>query len=509
MGKVTKVVYDFEVLTYNTPVSEQDFSSHITKDMSLHGKKKIQDVCHFAQAHLSDLYRRSGESYTQHGCEVAMILKECCEDASLLSVAILHDLLVHPQGESLLKQSPLTSNECLLVRQMHELRRLHIDKDTNDLDQFIDSFMEDSRLLPLRMAHRLNDVRYLDRFEPTLASQIANETLHMYTAIAGRLGMDAWRYEMEDVCFRIVQPRIAGQLMKQYELHQKLDEACMSHTAELLQKRLESEGITCKIDHRVKALYSTYRKMVLKERAFEDLTDRLALRIIVEKPTDCYLALAAVHSAMHPIPGKLKDYIGAPKENGYCSIHSVVYPLPGVTEQPIEIQIRTSQMHQICEYGVAAHGEYKNVLYALNANSARVDLFSNLERIREEACSPEQFESALRNYFREDRIAVFDSENNLYHLKSPVSALDFVCRVYPKRFSKLKKVRINGRKRSLNTELHDGDTLEPTFGREHYIQEEWIRDCLNASTKKNIQKSIKKLCIKRKIALITYPNRHY
>lgn len=485
-------MYRSGLLAYSTHVSQSACLPVLYRDMPSGDQKKLKAVCQFAHKHLSDVYRRTGESYAAHGCEVASVLRECCTDVSLLSVAILHDLLVHEHGEKLLQESPLTSKECLLVWQMHELRRLHIDKDTNDLDQFIDSFMEDSRLLPLRMAHRLNDVRNIDRFASTLTKQIANETLHMYAAIAGRLGMDAWRYEMEDICFRIVQPRIAEQLAKQYELHQKLDEACMSHTAELLKKRLESEGITCTIDQRVKALYSTYRKMVLKERKFDDLTDRLALRIIVEKPTDCYLALAVLHSVMHPIPGKLKDYIGAPKENGYRSIHSVVYPLPGVTEQPMEIQIRTSQMHEICEYGVAAHGDYKNIIYAINANSARVDLFRNLEQIRKEAGTPEQFESALRNYFREDHIAVFDSDNNLYHIKSPVSVLDFICYAFPKRFSKLKSVRINGRKRPINTELHDGDTVEPLFGREHSLQKEWISDCLSSSTKNNIQKFIRK-----------------
>ncbi|MDA0376123.1 MAG: HD domain-containing protein [bacterium] len=474
-------------------MSQLACSSHIYKDISLHGKKKIQEVCRFASEHLSDLHRRTGESYAQHGCEVALTLKECCTDPSLLRVAMLHDLLVHPDGKKLLKKSPLTTEERSLVQQMHDLRRLHIDKDTEDLDYFIDSLLEDSRLLPLRMAHRLNDVRNLDQFTPALRQQIANETLHMYTAIAGRLGMDAWRYEMEDICFRILQPEITERLEKQFQLYQKLDETCLSHTAKLLKQKIQDQGIECDIQQRVKAVYSTYRKMVLKERAFEKLTDRLALRIIVEKPTDCYLALAVVNSVMHPIPGKLKDYIGAPKENGYRSIHSVVYPLPGVTEQPMEIQIRTLQMHQICEYGVAAHSEYKNVLYAMNANGARVDLFRNLERIREEARSPEQFESALRNYFREDRIAVFDSKNNLYHLKSPVTALDFVHHIYPNRFSKLKKVRVNGRNHPLSTELHDGDTLEAIFGRENCVQEEWIHDCLNASTKKNIKNSLRTL----------------
>ena len=185
-------------------------------------------------------------------------------------------------------------------------------------------------------------------------------------------------------------------------------------------------------------------------------------------------------------------HIGVPKENGYRSIHTVVYPLPGVNEQPIEIQIRTREMHEECEYGIAKHGEYKNFLYALNSRSARVALFRNLQNLREETRSPKQFEEALRTYFREDHIAIFDARNNLYHLKDPATALDFVCSVFEKRIRFLKSVRINGRERSLDTPLHDGDTVEGLFGKESRVDRSWLSYPRHNVTKRMIRTLLEK-----------------
>lgn len=428
-------------------------------------RSRIRLTHRYADDHLRSLTRRSGESYAVHGREVATVLRELTDDASLFCVAVLHDLLVHPDGDALLEASPLSQDERKLVQELHPLRRLHIDANTEDLDRVISAFTEDERLLPLRMAHRLNDLRHVKRFDQRLQRQIARESLHMYTAIAGRLGMHAWRHEMEDICFRLLRPHTVEQLERKFAACAKLDAACLKHAKRFLLKKLRDEGIAASIDGRIKQLYSTYRKMIIKKRRFEELTDRLALRIVVPTIRDCYHALGVVHAALHPIAGKLKDYIGAPKENGYRSIHTVVHPLPGVTELPIEIQIRTPAMDAECEFGVAKHGDYKNAVYALQSPLARVNLFRNLLSLREEARSPKQFEAALRTYFNDDHIALFDASNNLYHLKQPVTALEFISHVYGKRSGFLKSVRVNGRERSFTVLLRDGDTVDARFGR--------------------------------------------
>jgi GTP diphosphokinase / guanosine-3',5'-bis(diphosphate) 3'-diphosphatase len=451
------------------------------------GSSRVQRALSFAETHLKKHPRRSGESYFVHGCEVAVALSECAKDMSLLSIAILHDILVHPDGEKLLAQAPLSSEEKTLIRKLHPLRRLHIDANTEDLDRVIDAFTEDPKLLPLRMAHRLNDIRHLSRFEKVLCQQIAKETLHMYTAIAGRLGLHAWRHEMEDACFPIVQPKIANALERKMQSVLAIDKTCLAQSVRFLRRELKKQGIHATLTTRRKTLYSTYRKMAMKKRRFEDLTDRLAIRVVVGKPHQCYLALGVVHAVFHPMPGKLKDYIGAPKENGYRSIHTVVYPLPGVTEQPIEVQIRTGAMQAECEFGALQHGEYKNALYALEARPGRVDLFRSLALLKEEARQPKQFTEALRTYFRDDHIALFDAKNNLYHMKSPVSVLDFACHIYGKRVCKLKAIQINGRQRPIDAHLHDGDTVTVLFGKKKMLRKEWLASCRHAGTKKRMK----------------------
>lgn len=446
-------------------------------------KARFRAAYVFAREQLSGVLRRSGENYFVHGAEVAQALFEINPDPSLARVLLLHDLLVHPEGAALLKISPLTAEEKKLVQRMHALRRLNIDQDTHDLDYVITEFSQDGRLLVMRMAHRLNDIRHIDRFSNFLKNHIANESLHMYTAIAGRLGLHAWRYEMEDLCFRLLYPDIARRLDEQFKASADLDRTCLHHTRDFLTKEFRKNKVSPRIEMRIKSVYSTYRKMVEKKRGFHELTDRLALRIVVDDLEDCYRVLGMVHRIMHPIPGKLKDYIGAPKQNGYQSLHTVVYPLPGVTEQPMEIQIRTQEMDSVCEYGVAAHHLYKEKASVLGTHRARVDLFRNLEILKTQARSPEEFETALRNYFKEEQLLIFDSANHLYHLKKPATALDFACLVYGKRCSRLKKVRVNGRDQILSTPLHDGDVVEVQFGRLFSYERQWRSLVLHQKSK--------------------------
>lgn len=450
--------------------------------------KHLKAVARFSEEYLSEIVRRSGESYYQNGLELARTVSEVSADPSLLSVAFLHDILVRPDGEELILKSPLTSEEQALVRQMNNLRNLHININTKDLDHFIKALAEDGRLVLLRIAHRLNDVRHLDRYRMPLQQEIATETIHMYASIAGRLGFNAWRTEMENICFKVLHPDIASRIEEKFMKCRPIDMACLETTRKLILRNLKKNSIEASIECRIKDVYSTYRKMLFKNRPFEELTDRLALRIIVDKVDDCYRALGVVHNTMHPIPGKLKDYIGAPKENGYQSIHTVVYPLPGVTELPIEIQIRTKAIHAECEYGSVAHTKYKDFYYSLTSGPTRVSLLSNLETLKLEHRSPEQFESALRTYFRKDHLVVFDEKDNMYHLKQHATVMDFVCAAYREKCAKIKLVRVNGKVDTLKRTLRNGDVVEVLFTNQNTIKSDWIKACEHRSSRELIKK---------------------
>ena len=213
----------------------------LTADLSRSESLQVKTVLGFTEQHLGSIVRRSGESYADHGKEVAELIAESGSGATLRSIALLHDLLVHPRGHTLLRLSPLSLPEQKTVELMFGLRRLHIDEKTKDLDTVIESFSADPLLLPLRMAHRLNDVRHIDRFSKKLQRAMAKETLHMYTAIASRLGMYAWRYEMEDRCFAFLHPKIYKQLSEQFALCRQIDESCMKQAKRFLLQKLQKE----------------------------------------------------------------------------------------------------------------------------------------------------------------------------------------------------------------------------------------------------------------------------
>lgn len=427
-------------------------------------KQKIRKAYEFSKKHLSTLKRRSGESYFEHGYQLTDALHEVSNDPVLFVALLLHDLPLHPKSKSLIKKAPINELEKNYILQMYKLRGLHINERTKDLDIVIANFARDSRIILMRMVHRLNDIRNIKHFDPILRKKIASETLHMYSAIAGRLGFHAWKHEMEDVCFKILHPQIYADLKKQFKAWKPLDDISLRTTKEYLLKTFKKNEIEADIKMRIKQVYSTYKKMIIKNRKFQDLTDRLALRIIVPEVEDCYKALGIVHKVMHPIPDKLKDYIGSPKENGYRSIHTVIYPLPGVTEQPIEIQIRSREINQECEYGIAAHNRYKDARYKLQHRHSRVQLFKNLEVLKHETPSPKKFKEALVNYFAKERLILFDEKNNIYHFKKPLTALDFAFLVYKERCLHLDSIKINGRQQPLDTDLSDGDVIEVNFG---------------------------------------------
>ena len=283
---------------------------------------------------------------------------------------------------------------------------------------------------------------------------------------------------------------IFGKFCRDHTCHEKIDQASLKHTKSFLKKQLRKVTKDIQIESRIKSHYSTYRKMILKNRTFDELTDRLALRIIVPNREACYQALGIVHNVMHPIPGKLKDYIGAPKENGYRSIHTVVYPLPGVTEQPIEIQIRTMEMHRECEFGLASHMSYKIWKYILKRPVSRVNIFRNLEQLRQEVRSPHQFEKVLRTYFREDHLILFDHLNNLYYLKKPASVLDFALMAYGKKCKRLKTIKVNGKKEGLDAVLGNGDVIEIQFGRTTTIKKSWMKTCFHKAHQQLIKEML-------------------
>lgn len=445
-------------------LNKMEFLDLKTEGLTSYQMIRLKDLFDLSQKYLQSIKRRSGESYSSHGLEVANTVYECMHDPELMGVALLHDLLVHKEGEDILDQSILTDQERDLIRNMNQLRRLHIDLEVADLNRVLNSFLDDYRLLILRMAHRLNDIRHLDRFSPDLKAQIALETLSVYAALAGRMGLNSWKHELEEVSFKTLYPKIYDQLLLNRKSSEKIDLKNLEHLSRFIKEKMKTHGISGEVSYRIKAPFSIYQKMTLKNLRYQDISDRLGVRIVVGSIMECYRALGVVQTCLKPISGRLKDYIAFPKENGYQSIHTVVSALPGEGAQVFEIQIRTKEMDQWSSFGNAAHGGYKAKAKSITRTTFKASLIKSIRRASAYASkNSNQVNYLLEKTLNHRQIIVFDPDQNAFPVKSASNALDFVLKYHSKNFNQVDEIRINGKKLPLNTVLQDGDIIEVIF----------------------------------------------
>ncbi|QQS59548.1 bifunctional (p)ppGpp synthetase/guanosine-3',5'-bis(diphosphate) 3'-pyrophosphohydrolase [Candidatus Peregrinibacteria bacterium] len=438
------------------------------------GQKYVIRAAHeLANTHLSTIMRRTGESYAKHGEEVACVTFERTKNPSLIACALCHDIHLHPRGEEILRKSFFSESERNIIRSMHQLRRLHVDENTDDLEFAIQSFLENADIALLRLAHRVNDIRHITRFLLRLQKTISRETLFLYGVIAGSLGISAWRRELEDISFSVLHPRYFQKVLKSFSASSRFDNALLEKTETILREKMQRENIPAQIHKRMKGIYSTYKKLLLHHQSFREIPDRIAIRIITENEKDCYHILGIVHRLFPPSFEGFRDYIAAPKENGYQSLHTLVSPFPGENPQRIEVQIRTHRMHSQDEFGLASHARYKNAKYALTKGKMLGNLERGLLHLRAEVKSPEHFEQLLKSAIRERHIIIFDKENTPHTIDAPATLLDVACLLYKKRSAFIKEVRLNGRLEELASSVRNGDSVSFSFSRKKQATKKW------------------------------------
>ncbi len=436
---------------------------------------RIAKVRVFAKKHLGALRRPNGGDYAMHGREIAKVMQVVTDDPVFLCVAMLHDLPLHPNGEKLLREAPITREERDLVRKMHALRHLQLDNDMEALNSALHAFIDEPRLLPLRIVHRLVDIRMLHEIPGKLRTNLARETLSMYCAFAERLGMNSWRREMEDRCFAYLYPKETARVLKELKRSETQDKRDLAKAKAILARELKKAGIQAEIIASRKCVYSTFNSMQHERKAFGELHDRLKLLVLTKEMQDCYGALGVVHRMFHPMPGALKDHVAVPKDNGYQSINTGVYPLPGVCRQPLRICIRTRAMHEACEFGIERGGRM------LHTCNSWLDMLRYLHQRKGDIRTPKQFAAVLRSYFG-DGITIYDGNANMYRMQPPVSALDFVCHVYGSSAARLKKIYRNCMPCPPETLLNDGDIVDVAFGQTSTLKPEWLKACRHRSS---------------------------
>ncbi|MFP4294738.1 MAG: RelA/SpoT family protein [Halothiobacillaceae bacterium] len=408
-----------------------------------------------------------GDPRQPRGLRAALVLREIGADCRVLTLAVLGDPRLRDQFDR--QQIARAFDETLadLVEQLHALNRfsqnqLNLDGDTQaeNLRRLIMSLVRDPRVLLVKLVYRLERLRALPRItDPGLRRRVARETLDLYAPLAHRLGLGQIKWELEDLAFRHLEPETYRHMAELIEERRADREAYIEAVREQLRVALEEAGIQARIHGRPKHLYSIFNKMKRKRLPFERLFDLRALRVHVDSVADCYAALSVVQSLWLPIPGEYDDYIANPKPNGYQSLHAAVQALEGKT---LEVQIRTEQMHERAELGVAAHWRYKE------GSQGGVDPFQEaMERLRKAMEDGETPELDLA------RIYVFTPRKEIIELPRGATPLDLAYRLHSDLGHRTRGARVNGRLVPLTTVLNSADTVEILTGSEARPRRDW------------------------------------
>lgn len=406
--------------------------------------------------------RRSGEPYVSHCVEVAHILADLQLDTTTVTSGLLHDIVEDTDvtvadverefgpeiaaivdGLTKIANLPLSSRE---ERQVENYRKLLL------------SIAKDARVILIKLADRLHNMRTLEWLAPEKRRRIAQETRDLYAPLAHRFGMAKMRWELEDLAFKHLEPESYKTLAKLVAAKRGERESLISQLNEPLLKRLEAAGIPdVEVTGRPKHLWSIYKKMQQRDRPYEDIYDLLAIRVIVPNVLECYHALGVIHDGWTPVQERIKDYIAQPKSNGYQSLHTTVF---GPGRQLFEIQIRTRDMHRTADFGIAAHWLYKESSKNADELDRHLAWFRQVLELQLDAETPGEFLEFLKLDLYQDEIFVFTPTGDVIQLPKGATPLDFAFAVHTQVGARCSGAKINGRIAPLSRELKNSETVE-------------------------------------------------
>jgi len=406
--------------------------------------------------------RKSGEPYIYHPVAVARILGEMRMDHKCLMAAMLHDVIedTHTAKETLAREFDEEIAE--LVDGVSKLTQLdfksHAEAQAANMRKMLLAMTRDIRVILIKLADRLHNMRTLGALKPAKSRRIAKETLEIYSPIANRLGIYSVRLELEDLGFSHYWPWRAACLKEAVARQRGARKELVGTVKQAIEERLRQEELDGEVLGRQKHLYSIYQKMVEKKLSFSEVGDVYAFRIIVDKLDTCYRALGAVHNLYKPVPGRFKDYIAIPKSNGYQSLHTVLFGPNGV---PIEIQIRTRDMHRIAESGIAAHWAYKSAKGETGkAQAGARDWVRNLMEMQKGAADSMEFLENVKIDLFPDEVYVFTPKGRILVLPKGATVVDFAYAIHSDVGNKCVAARMDRRLVPLRSRLYSGQTVE-------------------------------------------------
>lgn len=438
--------------------------------------------------------RASGEPYYTHPVAVAGILAGMRLDTASILTAILHDTLEDTDATYADLEKKFGKEVADLVEGVSKLTKIESQtfegKQAENFRKLLLAMSEDIRVLLVKLADRLHNMRTLDSFKKAEKQRrIARETLEIYAPLAERIGMHEIKEELEDLSFKYINPEARESIINRLSFLRSEGTGLVTKILETLQTEIDNAGIKGEVNGREKSPYSIWKKMQRKNVAFEQLSDIMAFRIIVENIEECYHVLGIIHSKYPTTPGRFKDYISTPKPNGYRSIHTTVI---GPERQRIEIQIRTREMHEEADLGVAAHYAYKEGKAKVNPQDIRKYRFMReLLDILEQEAKPEEFLEHTKLELFQEHVFAFSPKGDLIELPTGSTPVDFAYAIHSGVGDRCVGAKVNGRIAPLNTKLQNGDQVEIITGKTENPSPTWERFVVTGKARSHIRRFIR------------------
>ena len=482
------------ILSVMTTISELEkrIGGYLTSDEV----EKVRSAYEFSASAHEGQHRKSGEPYISHPLEVAGILGDMHMDHQTLAAAILHDVIEDTATDKKEIVRRFGKDIAELVDGVSKLAQVefdsHAEAQAHNFRKMLMAMSNDIRVIIVKLADRLHNMRTLSALDPARRRRIARETLEIYAPIAQRLGINSIRLELEDLGFAILYPmryRILNEQIIKARGHRKEIIAKIKNS---IKRRLRQEKIPAKVVGREKHLYGIYQKMLEKDLSFSEVYDVYAFRIVVDDVDTCYRVVGTVHNLYRPVPGKFKDYVAIPKSNGYQSLHTILFGPYGV---PLEVQIRTTDMNDVAEVGIAAHWLYKSGPPADRAGAHKHarEWLQHIMEMQTTAGNPQDFLEHVKIDLFPESVYAFTPKGDIFELQKGATAVDFAYAIHTDVGNSCVGVRIDRRLAPLSTHLATGQTIEVITAPGAKPDPAWLNFAVTAKARANIRHYLKNL----------------
>ncbi|MGA7965621.1 MAG: bifunctional (p)ppGpp synthetase/guanosine-3',5'-bis(diphosphate) 3'-pyrophosphohydrolase [Gammaproteobacteria bacterium] len=471
-----------------------DLTDELARYLAPAEVEQVRRAYIYAQEAHSDQRRMSGEPYITHPLAVSLILARMSLDAATLEAALLHDVIEDTPAERTELAELFGEEVARLVDGVSKLTQIrfesHREAQAENFRKMVLAMVADVRVILIKLADRLHNMRTLGVMPPEKRRRIARETLEIYAPIAHRLGMRRIRLELEDLGFRSLYPDRYRVLRRAVRRERGLRVSAVPKMIKTLATRCVAGGLNAEVSGRDKALYSVYRKMRDKSLRLSEVMDIHGIRIVTGDVDECYRVLGLVHGVYRPVPGRFKDYIALPKANGYQSLHTVIV---GPTGQPVEAQIRTEAMEQVAENGVSAHWMYKTGQGAGPDEVRARDLLRSLDEINAESATPIEFLEHAKIDLAPNEIYVFTPKGEIIELPRGATPVDFAYAVHTDIGNACVSAKVDRRVVPLRTQLHTGQTVEIITARSARPNPAWLNFVASAKARSALRRFLRDL----------------